>query len=92
MLSIPCIKPLPRTKMLLVLLLACVELLKSAPKIIAFLPSPLLGCEKIPLESNPIPYQEYLYLSISAFWIILTEPNRQFSKVILESLVSGVNS
>ena len=49
-------KSLPRTKMLLVLLLACVELLKSAPKIIVFLPYPPLGCAKLSLESNPIPY------------------------------------
>ena len=61
-------KFLPRTKMLLVLLLACKELLKSAPKIITFLPYPPLGCEKLPFESNPIPYPEYLYLSISAFF------------------------
>ena len=77
--------------MLLVLLLACVELLISAPKILTFLPYPLLGCKKDPFESNPIPYPEYLYLSTSAFFVNLTAPNRQFSKVILESLVSGVN-
>ena len=61
-------KPLPRTKIFLVLLLACEELLKSAPKIITFLPYPPLGYEKLPLESNPIPYPEYLYLLISAFF------------------------
>ena len=61
-------KPLPRTKIFLVLLLACEELLKSAPKIITFLPYPPIGCEKLPLESNPIPYPEYLYLLISAFF------------------------
>ena len=49
--SNPCTKSLPRTKMFFVLLLVCVELLKSAPKIITFLPYPTLGC-----ESNPIPY------------------------------------
>ena len=89
--SIPCLKSLPRTKMLLVLLLACVELLKSASKIITFLPTPPLGCVKLHLESNPIPYPEYLYLSMSAFFVNLTVPNRQFSKVTLESLVSRVN-
>ena len=76
--------------MLLVLLLACVELLKPAPKIITFLSSPPLGCEKLPLESNPIPYPEYLY-SISVFLVNLIEPIRQFSKVMLKSLVSRVN-
>ena len=46
--------------MLLVLLLACLELLKSAPKIMTFLPYPPPGCVKLPLESNLIPYPEYL--------------------------------
>ena len=77
--------------MLLVLLLVCVELLKSTPKIITFLPSPPLGCVKLPLESNPIPNLEYLYLSISVFLVNSIEPNRQFPKVILESLASGLN-
>ena len=62
-------KSLPRTKILLVLLLACEELLKSAPKMITFLSYPPHGCEKPPLESNLIPYPEYLYLSISAFFV-----------------------
>ena len=77
--------------MLLALLLACAELLISAPKIITFLPYPPRGCEKDPFESNPIPYPEYLYLSMSAFFVNLTAPNRQFSKVILKSLVSGID-
>ena len=79
--------------MLFVLLLKCVELPKSAPKIITFLPYPPLGCEKLPLESNPIPYPEYLYLSISAFFDNLTAPNRQFCKVgpIQRKLILGVN-
>ena len=76
--------------MFLVLLLACVELLKSAPKIITFLPCPPLGCVKL-LESNPIPYSEYLYLSISAFFVNLTAPNRQFSKVTPLLLMPGAN-
>ena len=75
-------KPLPRTKMLLLLLLACTEPLISAPKIITFLPYPPLGCEKLRLESNPIPYPKYLYLSISAFFVNLTAPNKQLCKVI----------
>ena len=77
--------------MLLALLLTCVQLLKSAPRIITFLPHPSLGCAKIPLESNPIPYPEYLYLSMSAFFVNLTVPNRQFWKVTLEILVVGIN-
>ena len=76
---IPCMKPLPNTKILFTLLLACTELLKSTPKIITFVPFPPLGCEKLPPESNPIPYPEYLYLSMSEFFVNLTAPNRQFS-------------
>ena len=77
--------------MLLVLLLECAELLISAPKITTFLQSPPLGCEKFPFESNPIPYPEYLYLLISAFFVNLTAPNRQFSKVTLLLLIIESN-
>ena len=77
--------------MLLVLLLACVDLLKSAPKIITFPPYPPLGCVNPPLDSNPMPYPEYLYLSISVSFVNLSTPNRPFCKVALESLVVGVN-
>ena len=77
--------------MFLVLLLPCEELAKSAPKTMTFLPYSPLGCVKLPPESNPIPYPECLYLSISAFFNNLTAPNRQFSKVILETLAPGVN-
>ena len=68
---IPCMKALPNTNTLFTMLLACTELLKSAPKI---LPFPPLGCEKDPLESNPIPYPEYLFLSTSEFFVILIAP------------------
>ena len=67
--------------MLLVLLLACFEFSKQAPKII-FFPYPPLGCVKLLFEPNLIPYPKYLYLSISWFLVNLIEPNRQFSKVI----------
>ena len=78
--------------MLLVLLLVCTELLISAPKIITFLPNPPFGCEKLPFGSNPIPYTKYLYASIIIILFVnLTSPNRQFSKVIPESLVSGID-
>ena len=76
---IPCMKALPNTNTLFTLLLACTELLKSAPKIITFVPFPPLGCEKLPLESNPIPYPQYLYLSTSDFFILIAS-NRQFLK------------
>ena len=41
-----------------------------------FLPYSPLECVKLSLESNPIPYPEYLFLSISAFFVNLTAPNK----------------
>ena len=55
--------------MLLALLLVYVELLKSAPKIITFTPYVPSACKKLPFESKPMPYPEYLYLLISAFFL-----------------------
>ena len=69
--------------MLLALLLTCVELLKSAPKIITFTPFVPSACKKLPFESKPMPYPEYLYLLISAIFVILTAPNKTFFKVKL---------
>ena len=69
--------------MLLAVLLTCVELLKSAPKIITFTPFVPSACKKLPFESKPMPYPEYLYLLISAIFIILTAPNKTFFKVKL---------
>ena len=69
--------------MLLALLLTCVELLRSAPKIIIFTPYVLSACKKLPFESKPISYPKYLYLLISAFFVILTTPNKEFFKVKL---------
>ena len=69
--------------MLLALLLACVELLKSAPKIITFTPYVSSACKKLSSKSKPMPYPEYLYLLISAFFVILTAPNKEFFKVKL---------
>ena len=89
---IPCMKSLPNTYKLFTLLLVYTEQLRSAPKIITFLPSPPLESEKLPLKSNPIPYPEYLYLSTSVFFVNSIAANRQFSKTILEVLVSGVVS
>ena len=73
--------------MLLALLLACVELLKSDPQIITFTPYVLSVCKKLPFESKPMPYPEYLYLLMSAFFVILTAPNKEFFKVKLLWLV-----
>ena len=39
------------------------------------------GNEKFPLLSNPVPYPEYLYSSISAFLVKLTAANKQLPRV-----------
>ena len=39
------------------------------------------GNEKLPYLSNPIPYPEYPYLSMSKILVNLTAPNKQFSSV-----------
>ena len=49
-------------------------------QIITLQPNPPVGNENIQRLSNPIPYSKYLYLSISAFLVNLTAPNKQFSK------------
>ena len=69
--------------MLLALLLACVELLKSAPKVITFIPYVPSARKKLPFESKPMSYPEYLCLLISAFFVILTSPKKQHFKVKL---------
>ena len=60
------------------LLSISVDELISTPKIITFLPI-LLATEKNVFLSNSIPYPEYPYLSIPAFLVNLTDPNKQFS-------------
>ena len=79
--SNPCVGPFPRTNMPFFLLSMCAEKLISAPKINTFWPNPPPGNEKLPLLSNPIPYPEYPYLSISAFLVKATAPNKQFFSV-----------
>ena len=69
--------------MLLALLLVCVELLKSAPKIITFTTYVPSACKKLSFEPKPTPYPGYLYLLISAFFVISTVPNKEFFKVKL---------
>ena len=58
-----------------------VDELKSTPKVITFLPVLPLGGEKNLCLSNPTPYREHLYLSISAFLVKLTAPNKHFSRL-----------
>ena len=80
--SNPCVGPLPRIKISYFLLsIFADEQRLSTPKIITFLSVPPPGCQKNPCLSNVIPYPEYLYLSISAFLVKLTAPNKQFSSV-----------
>ena len=75
------VNPLPRIKIFFVLLLACALELISAPKTITFTPVPPLGREKVPFESNPIPYPTYSYLSMSLFLVSSIAPNKLFFKV-----------
>ena len=64
-----------------------VDELISTPKIITFWPNPVPknqkfpGNQKFPCLSNPLPYREYPNLSMSAFLVKLTAPNKQFSSV-----------
>ena len=53
----------------------------STPNVITFRPNPVPGSEKLSCLSNPIPYPEYPYLSMSAILVRLTAPNKQFSGV-----------
>ena len=73
--------PFPRTNMLFFLLSIWEEELISTPKINTFWPNPLPGNEKLDLLSNPIPKPEYPYFSISAFFVNVTAPNKQFFSV-----------
>ena len=45
------------------------------------MPNPAPENKKVPSILNPIPYPEYLYLSILEFLVKLTAPNKQFSSV-----------
>ena len=80
MLSNPCVDNLPRTKMCFFLLSIFVDELISTPKIITFLPKSLPNEKDVSL-SNPMSYQEYPYLLISAGLVNLIYPNKQFSSV-----------
>ena len=74
-------QPLPKIKIYFFLLSIFVDELISTPKVITFLPNPVPENEKLSCLSNPIPYPEYLHLSISAFLVKLTTPNKQSSSV-----------
>ena len=76
--SNPCVDPLPSTNMSFPLLSISIEVLISAPKISTFWPNTPLVNEELDLLSKPIPYPEYLYLSMSTFLVKVTAPNKQF--------------
>ena len=78
--SNPCVGPIPRIKMSFLLLSIFVDELISTSKIFTFLPISL-PTEKDMFLSNQIPYPEYPYLSILAFLVHLTDPNKQFYNV-----------
>ena len=79
--SNPYVGPLPRIKISYFLLLIFIYEHISTPKITTFLPVPPLGCEENPCLSNPVLYSECLYLSMAAFLVKLTAPNKQFYSV-----------
>ena len=57
------------------------------------MPNPSPGNEKFHVLSNPIPWPEYPYLSISAFLVNLTAPNKDFLTVESSLLeLEAVNS
>ena len=64
----------------------------STPKINTFWPNSPLGNEKAVLLSNPIPLPECPYLSISAFFVKVTGPNKHFFSVGSPSLEPEVPS
>ena len=74
-----CVGLLPRIEISFFLLSIFVDELISTPKIFILLPVSPIECEKNHFLSNPVPNPEYLYLSISAFSVKLTAPNKQFS-------------
>ena len=59
----------------------CQSLLMNSFLMLTFLPNPVPGDKKLPCLSNPIPYPEYLYFSMSASLVRLTARNKQLSTV-----------
>ena len=54
---------------------------RRTPKYMTFRAKLRAENKKVPLESNPIPYPEYLHLPVSLSFATATDPNNQFSKV-----------
>ena len=57
------------------------EELISTPKVNTFWPNPAPVNQKLDLLSNAIPKPEYPYFLISAFFVNVTAPNKQFFTV-----------
>ena len=73
--SNPCVGPLPKIKISFFLLSIFVDELISTPKIITFQPNLGSRKEKLQCLSNPVPYTEYLYLSMTTFLVKVMAPN-----------------
>ena len=72
--SNPCVGPLPRIEISFFILSTFADEPISTPRIFTFFLLLPVGCEKSLSLSNPIPYPEYLYLSIPAFLVKVTAP------------------
>ena len=70
--SSPCVGRFPRINMSFFLLSIWAEELISTPKTNTPWPNPASRNEKVDLLSNPIPWPEYPYFSISAFLVKVT--------------------
>ena len=81
MFTYPCVGPVPKIKMSFRLLSTRADELISALMVTTFLPKLPSGSKQTPVLSNPIPYSEYLFLSISAILVMLTAPNKTFTSV-----------
>ena len=73
--------PFSRINMLFFLLSIWAEELISTLRIKTFWPNPPLGNVKLDLLSSPLPKQEYPYFLISAFFVKVTAPIKQFFSV-----------
>ena len=76
--SNPCVGPTPRIKTSFFLLSTFPQELISTPKIITFWVNLPLENKNVQLGSNPVPYPEYLYLPITAFYLIQLHETKNF--------------
>ena len=74
----PCVRPSRRVEISFFLLSTCAEEVISTQKFITFSLNLLVGNEKVPFISNPIPYPEYLQLSKSPFLLKIFLPQDHY--------------